>query len=54
MISFLKYGFPLDIPQPSEFEPNLVVTNHSIATQYPASIYKYLQVEIANKAILGC
>ena len=28
LISFLKYGFPLDIPQLSEFEPNTVNTNH--------------------------
>ena len=53
LITFLKYGFPLDIHQSSEFEPNLVVTNHSTATQHPASISKYLQVEIDNKAILG-
>ena len=53
LISFLKYGFPLDIPQSSEFKPNTVVTNHSTATQNPASISKYLQVKITNKAILG-
>lgn len=27
LIYFLKYGFPLDIPQSPEFEPNTVVTN---------------------------
>ena len=27
LISFIKYGFPLDISQSSELEPNLVVTN---------------------------
>ena len=53
LISFLKYGFTLDIFQSSEFEPNMVVTNHSTAIQHQASISKYLQVEISNKAILG-
>ena len=53
LIFFLKYWFPLDIPQSSEFEPNTFVTNHSSATEHPASISKYLQVEITNKAILG-
>ena len=53
LIYLLKYGFPLDIPQSSEFEPNPVVTNHSTATQHPASISNYLREEILNKAIMG-
>ena len=53
LIYFLKYGFPLDVPQSPKFEPNTVVTNHSTALQHPECISKYLEVEILNKAIMG-
>ena len=53
LIYFLKYGFPLDMPYSPAFEPNVTVSNHSTAKQFPASIQDYLKTEISHRAIMG-
>ena len=53
LIFFLKYGFPLDLSQSLEFEPQTFITNHSSALQHSECIQNYLDVEIKHKAIMG-
>ena len=53
LIFFLKYGFPLDLSQSLEFEPQSIITNHASAIQHSECIQNYLDVEIKHKAIMG-
>jgi hypothetical protein len=39
-----QYGFPLNLDKPS-FLPNLAVTNHGSALQFPAEVDSYFREE---------
>jgi hypothetical protein len=41
ILDLIQYGFPLDLDKTS-FIPNLAVTNHGSALQFPAAVDKYL------------
>jgi hypothetical protein len=48
----LQYGFPLDLDK-SSFIPNLAVTNHGSALQFPAEVDNYFCEEIGLGSIFG-
>jgi hypothetical protein len=52
IIDLIQYGFPLDLDK-SSFIPNLAVTDHGSALQFPAAVDNYLSEEINFGAILG-
>jgi hypothetical protein len=52
ILDLIQYGFPLDLDK-SSFLPNLAVTNHGSANQFPAAVDSYLSEEIQFGAILG-
>jgi hypothetical protein len=52
VLDLIQYGFPLDLDK-SSFLPNLAVTNHGSANQFPAVVDSYLSEEIKFGSILG-
>jgi hypothetical protein len=52
VFDLIQYGFPLDLDK-SSFIPNLAVTNHSSAIQFPAEVDNYFSEETHFGAILG-
>jgi hypothetical protein len=52
ILDLIQYGFPLDLDKPS-FIPNLAVTNHGSAIQFPSEVDKYFSEEIHFGAMLG-
>jgi hypothetical protein len=52
IFDLIKYGFPLDLEK-SSFIPNLAVTNHGSATQFPTAVDTYFSEEISLGSIFG-
>jgi hypothetical protein len=52
ILDLIQYGFPLDLDKPS-FIPNLAVTNHGSAIQFPAEVDNYFSEETHFGGILG-
>jgi hypothetical protein len=52
ILDLIQYGFPLDLEK-SSFIPNLAVTNHGSAAQFPAAVDNYFSEETSFGAMLG-
>jgi hypothetical protein len=52
IFDLIQYGFPLDLESHS-FIPNLAVTNHGSATQFPVVVQAYLDTKIKLDSIFG-
>jgi hypothetical protein len=52
ILDLIQYGFPLDLDK-SSFIPNLAVTNHGSALQFPAEVDTYFREETHFGAMLG-
>jgi hypothetical protein len=52
ILDLIQYGFPLDLDK-SSFIPNLAVSNHGSAIQFPAEVDNYFSEEIHFGAMLG-
>jgi hypothetical protein len=52
ILDLIQYGFPLDLDK-SSFLPNLAITNHGSALQFPAEVNNYFREEIHFGAMLG-
>jgi hypothetical protein len=52
ILDLIQYGFPLDLDK-SSFIPNLAVTNHGSALQFPAEVDSYFREETHFGAMLG-
>jgi hypothetical protein len=52
IFDLIQYGFPLDLDK-SSFLPNLAVTNHGTALQFPVAVDTYVNTEISFGSIFG-
>jgi hypothetical protein len=52
ILDLIQYGFPLDLDK-SSFIPDLAVTNHGSALQFPAAVDNYFSEETSFGAMLG-
>jgi hypothetical protein len=52
ILDLIQYGFPLNLDKPS-FLPNLAVTNHGSALQFPAEVDTYFREETHFGVMLG-
>jgi hypothetical protein len=52
ILDLIQYGFPLDLDK-SSFLPNLAVSNHGSALQFPAEVNNYFSEEIQFGSMLG-
>jgi hypothetical protein len=52
IFDLIQFGFPLDLDK-STFFPNLAVTNHGSALQFPSEVQAYFSKEINLGSIFG-
>jgi hypothetical protein len=52
ILDLIQYGFRLDLDK-SSFLPNLAITNHGSALNFPAEVSNYFREEIAFGSMLG-